>query len=566
MKKKYSLFTLSEVRLLFYSEIFEQNSWQKKLFEINKKINLNDLHLFGLNEYEVASCVENKDIWLKGARKQWIECHIDIKSKPEKCDLCNQPHKKMCYVLNKVNDESLNIGGNCIQTLLGDEYSKINNRFDNIQTRKNLEQIQKQIPNIRSSVEKWDIFLESTSIIIPNSMSVEFKNIGTQLNELFNEAIKKVRNQKYINKLKVILEEGEVLKTKIIKYCKANENTPFVLNRIIYNEIKRLQPNNSNTIFEEILQNNSSIITYSVAHRIRSNTFLNEFINEFNKKNKNVKIISLVSSSFTIELKKFTDIFFKISAQEFILIFGDSVFGESKVTFEDKLRQLGNEIQPANSKSLDSINSLILKEMQKEITSFSLYKPKHDYQLNGIIHAEIKRIRSFNDSSYTRNIIWDKVDKLYEKKDIELLSKNILQLKEYYSVLENENMMAYFEFIENENKLFSDDGRNIIKGIRTMSPYEKNEKCTKELELLKEKIINFNVLNDDSVYFMFPNEKEISTIKKIEFFNKGLSIVLLNESNAVSSLILTIENKQKINREQLRKALLISSDSAEINR
>ncbi|CRH21606.1 hypothetical protein BN1423_1690014 [Carnobacterium maltaromaticum] len=163
----------------------------KKIFEKNKKINLNELHLFGLNEYEIASCIENKDIWLKSARKQWIECHIDIKSKSEKCELCNQPHKKMCYVLNKVNDESLNIGGNCIQTLLGDEYSKINNRFDNIQTRKNLEQIQKQIPNIRSIVEKWDIFLESTSIIIPNSMSVEFKNIGIQLNEIFNEAIKK---------------------------------------------------------------------------------------------------------------------------------------------------------------------------------------------------------------------------------------------------------------------------------------------------------------------------------------------------------------------------------------
>lgn len=103
MKKKNSLFSLSEVRLLLYSEIFEKNSWQKKIFEKNKKINLNELHLFGLNEYEIASCIENKDIWLKSARKQWIECHIDIKSKSEKCELCNQPHKKMCYVLNKVN-------------------------------------------------------------------------------------------------------------------------------------------------------------------------------------------------------------------------------------------------------------------------------------------------------------------------------------------------------------------------------------------------------------------------------------------------------------------------------
>lgn len=38
MKKKNSLFSLSEVRLLLYSEIFEKNSWQKKYLKKIKKL------------------------------------------------------------------------------------------------------------------------------------------------------------------------------------------------------------------------------------------------------------------------------------------------------------------------------------------------------------------------------------------------------------------------------------------------------------------------------------------------------------------------------------------------
>lgn len=150
-----------------------------------------------LDDKARAVILNNKDILFSEIKKEWsaIGCNDDA-TKETRCQLCRTKNKLVFYIHNKLNDNELNVGSDCIRKFSGIENVANLRRDYNEKQRFQTEAKRKiefdgiDLPNINYIKISEDWF-KNFKILLPYKLFTDIKTIIYNLNLLKTTYIKK---------------------------------------------------------------------------------------------------------------------------------------------------------------------------------------------------------------------------------------------------------------------------------------------------------------------------------------------------------------------------------------
>lgn len=602
---------LAMYRLLQYSDIFDEKSDARihKLFKQDRKTGLSyeDVEAMGFGKDDIQFINENKDTWINLARKQWKHVKTRKREKKEHCELCNTKHNLMCFVKNKKNGKLLNIGGTCVETF-GDDISKEHSSLiKNASEMHNFEKIQKTIPTIRSTSEKWNDFLKQTPLIVPVSLSGKYRSIGREINDTFKKAIKTSNNSQLIKKLGTLLGKGGRVKGQINSYCRKYETEKYILSRELYEDMLRNQSSECNRIVELASKESVVKITYQIAHRVRSEIFLKQAMADLNILLRNFQIITLKNGMFYLSFRKHKDILFNVDTSDFLKIFGELLFNNSENFSEHSaIQELIEYLNFDVNKSMLDVYSVIDNKLQDGTFKYTRYNPQSDYQLNGIIRDDIKKTEIKQNTRQELEIVKEKIINSWEKTQsandyLDLFYDRIMFLSgdtltnSLISVFSRDHIsfrinlfLKYQNFtseldklVELYSKLNQNDISNSIKRLNQSKNvgnviekryeverlleykvYLTDAEIGVKLESLKDQIVDYQRYKHDYVDYVNEQEKDkVIRVKKSDFLNIGKYLVLSKKSVYKTKALNMIKSAKKIDKNNYRKEAMISIEA-----
>ncbi|MBC2243147.1 hypothetical protein HCB25_03640 [Listeria booriae] len=606
MSKDNFVFRLEECRLIQHSTVMEalSNVSLKELFSVKRKSGLapKDFLKAGCSERDILFASENKDIWLSLARSEWKHTKTKYTEKKKPCDLCNTPHKVMCYVTNDKNGNILNVGGTCVG-IFGDEVSR--RHLNGVKSEKelnNLAKIQKAIPKIKSLSSKWSKFADEIYIIPPNRLMNQYLAIGDQIEETLKRGIKNSDNKSEIEKLQELINKGNTLKDKMNKFSEENSCVDFILNRDLLEEMRRVQPVEYVEIKNKIVDENSSRVSWATAHRIKAHSFLENFKEAFNSKNIGINIVELRGGKYIIQFDDIRTLYFQISTKSFILNCGDIVFNhEDTPTQIERIEGMVEYLDIFGGPSQDKAIELISNASEQQL-KYKRYNPRKDFDLNGQIKQELSQLRGYKTMKNEVTDTWAELDRLnYEaqkiarinnkhlnqdaSKDSNLLSMlsskpnkilifntsmvivHLRKIREIYHKIGSLEVAQDIEILERNIDFMNKSSSAAYQKIRATTVFKSDAEIAKDEERLKDSIINFDKYNGTTIDFIDSDNNMIVSVEKGLLCQHGTPLIFskyVNKKVSLDRLNRFLEGVKKITKEQYRKNILISIESSRL--
>jgi hypothetical protein len=275
-----------ERKLLMFSKIIEDYPLLIEFLETESNMDESELEtlphemqLFFRNIYKKV---------LKQAVAEWTadtQHPIDILDDDKKirCQLCNHKIKYVCYIINKLNNNRLEIGTECVKHFGMNLDVPIEKLFREMIKTKRLEELNKFIPNIEIIISNWKEEIDSFPVLIPLNIKKPYLELGNEANELFqeylnpNNSISKNTKKEFFNEIKSILKQRKEMLKEINEYVLKNVNGPYVPKKEIIDWLKRNNRTQALTWLEE-----DGKIKLRTIFRIEEPNFMKFLIGELN--------------------------------------------------------------------------------------------------------------------------------------------------------------------------------------------------------------------------------------------------------------------------------------------
>lgn len=290
------LMTLRERTLLMNSETIKDYEKLKKLIEERPTIkgaelkNLDSkMQTFFRNMYSKV---------LKQSASEWssnsahpVDVIID-EEKTIQCQLCHQPIKNICYIVNKINENELIVGSDCVKNFEMNLGKPIEKLLEDMLKTKRLTILNESCNNIEDIINTWEYTLENFDVLIPGYLEKEYLELGTQIKKNYNNFIEKKnkkKNEDIIKTIEDLLEKREILIKKLENYVKDHKNDKYVVTRSM---VKWLKQKNKHKVIKWL--KSTGKVGMKTAHRIGEDNYLQSLVDDLNLKlkNTNIKIIN----------------------------------------------------------------------------------------------------------------------------------------------------------------------------------------------------------------------------------------------------------------------------------
>lgn len=175
------------------------------------------------------------------------------------CSLCNTQNRWIYYLVNQVNGNRMNVGGDCVKHFAIDVSVSGKTKAQVIREaavlwRESL--LDKEFPGIHTLVRGWVEHLERYEIIIPASLETPYLSLGQEVRRIYSRFVEcqkadeaqRQRDAASINELRELLQKRRELTTRITEHVKANLGKRFAAHQYYVSWIQRHDANPATTI------------------------------------------------------------------------------------------------------------------------------------------------------------------------------------------------------------------------------------------------------------------------------------------------------------------------------
>ncbi|WJV19646.1 hypothetical protein QU593_03955 [Rossellomorea marisflavi] len=424
---------------LLYSEITKQYPWLLTLLKENEKISLEDIEKLDRDQRVFIENVLQK--LLLEASKEWkpdSDVFVKVLEGKERirCSLCGTPNRYIYYIKNKINQQKLNVGGDCVKEFgeIGEWMHKNSTNIIKGQVKvQNLAKINKHIPGVESIISRWSKIIDAQPIYIPTDISKEYLELGLKATQLFEEILDGKGFKERSIELTHIIKISEDYIKDITDYVAKKKSNKFTATREICKFLKRTKKE----YVLDMINKDKGEIKWRTAPRIGEKEFLFLLKEEYNNKilNEGYEItgVNLDKEGFNIINRDFDMINFFAKHSNFTLEFGWLLFDQNIDEDFDPLKLL-NLCEVSDEPSLDTIISKIKKNIyRKHIRIIDYDVAKNSLYLGDAALNEYLKLNLVEFVSRYKILAFYEEEKLHKKLIEEFKqAPNKITKKEYY--------------------------------------------------------------------------------------------------------------------------------------
>lgn len=324
-----------ERQLVFHSEFINKYPQLKKILNNKTKVLKKDLIDIKSMDKELYNLIKYnfKNIFQESL-KEWYCLKYDGEDK-RKCALCNTPNKHIFLIKNRINDNILNVGSECIKkfpgmtSINGISIDKI--KKDAVQKADIMHRINKfndKYPDILDIFKLWREYYNNLPIVMPRKIHDEFMELLDNSRNFYNKYISGKIPKKQLDDFSRYIFNYDNITIRINDIIKLNKNHEFICTKSIKDWLVN---NNLNRIVEVIIDEDGYITQKSILH-ICYFPFVKKYIEKFENIFDNLnfkledfnrneviishKFINMYKVYFSIRLKKIMNEYSKIIFEE----------------------------------------------------------------------------------------------------------------------------------------------------------------------------------------------------------------------------------------------------------
>jgi len=385
------LINMEERELVLNSQVIEKYPKLKMVLRKYKTVSKDDL----LNEEDFDE--ETKNIIqfvFKGikdeAQKEWRGTgEPDIIDPPNindriKCSLCGRRNIYIFYIINRYNNNKLNVGSDCI-----DKFPKIDNKLPEGMTLrqakssaakgyhklKRLEIFNKRFPDAQNMIEDWRIEYSSLPITLPAYLHNEIEDVHSRANTTFKNYINGKGSEADFIIFEELITKRRDLMLQCMSFIEENKNNKFICTKEIYDWILE-KDNHKERLIKEIRDSTCILNEKSIPY-IYEEKFFDSIVGDFRRMIEETRLtIDYVGSKDVNFIFKDTkqrlvcELY--ISKMKFMALYGVKLL-EDKPKIEEK-NLLSNVEFVINEKNFN-----IIKEQVEIILNRSKYRIKINF-------------------------------------------------------------------------------------------------------------------------------------------------------------------------------------------
>ncbi|WP_303871989.1 hypothetical protein [Acetobacterium wieringae] len=142
------------------------------------------------------------------------------------CEVCGRPIKNVFYIKNSINQNRLRTGSECIRHFAIADKQHLDSLLKNAKRLKRREEIEHIFPGIDLRIYQWSNFIDEQPIIINDTLSKKYFELGDLLNSIYGAFLKQENNsdKDSEDEIRRILNESDELIEEILKYVKRHKD------------------------------------------------------------------------------------------------------------------------------------------------------------------------------------------------------------------------------------------------------------------------------------------------------------------------------------------------------
>lgn len=369
--------------LMLNSQVIQEYPWLFNLLKENEKIEIELVP----DEHKI----EYRDIvphLIKQCGEEWrgdesvLHPIEDLGNDRRPCSLCGTPNRYIYYIKNRMNGNSLNVGGDCVEDFVDIDFLREGKSKGQLLKEakriRRLSIINKEIPRIEKIIDSWENEIIRYDLLIPNSIEQPYIKIGNRIKELFIKYLSEEYDESIFMDIINLLNESKTYISKMNYYQQDNQENMFIATAKMGKWLKEKRDNQTYEWLKE-----DGVITIKSISRVFEPDFIEKIY--FDIKNM-LNTIEIDTIGYDHEKKGFillpnhkdnNDIKILCTYEKFLNYYGKKLFNERpNVAFS-----LSNIVKISDIFEEKSTTNLIIK-IQHVIKSSSIGISIHDDYLN----------------------------------------------------------------------------------------------------------------------------------------------------------------------------------------
>ncbi len=223
---------LREATLLLHSQVIEDYPWLRKFLKDNPELTddqIKDLDSDQQNFFEnmFPRLVQQAQEEWKGDPNRIPEDRGPDRSAWENCSLCHQPNRLIFYIVNTVNENTLNVGGDCLKAFDIKFGESIYRLAKNARELRRVAELNQSFPGIARLIEDWSHDLDRHPILVSAHLENRYMALGRRLTQLFEDYRGGKKGGSSFDEFAQLLNERKDLIAEIERYVAENKDKRF---------------------------------------------------------------------------------------------------------------------------------------------------------------------------------------------------------------------------------------------------------------------------------------------------------------------------------------------------
>ncbi|MFK4439674.1 hypothetical protein [Paenibacillus sp. RC21] len=256
-----------ERNLIIRSEAIKEYPWLLQLIDEKESVKIEDVPSDKMSDFKYVLPHILKvcgDEWM--GDESLLHPVEDLGEKRRKCGLCGTPNRYIYYIKNRLNNNKLNVGKDCVEEfvdldLLREGKTK-GQLLKKAQELRRMGTINKKFPGIERIISDWLSRTEKYEIVLPSSMEEPYNRNGQLLNDLYRNYLKGDEIEQSLEEIEALIKSESSTIKMFEQYQKENENMPFIATKKMIRWLQDKKDKKS----EEILREHGSVTLESVPH------------------------------------------------------------------------------------------------------------------------------------------------------------------------------------------------------------------------------------------------------------------------------------------------------------
>ena len=283
--------------LLLHSEVTKKFDWFLDFLENNERITDK---LVSILPKDKQNFIEHDvPVIIKQAIEEWerdlskpvedkgpghiAECRANWLN----CTLSGTPNRRIYYIVNKLNGNSLNVGSECVNDFVS---RKEQRELERTATKVFfLSKLNEQFPGIANMVNEWDKVLDKYSLMVPSRLEDPYIELGRRVKEVYDKFLNEQNKVDYehFTAIASLLEERNILLQSIEQYMHENKNFDDIPTREMEQWLREQRtPEAQKALLQ--LKDDGKITLFS-SYRIREKNYMKSLVPKLNLLLKEVK-------------------------------------------------------------------------------------------------------------------------------------------------------------------------------------------------------------------------------------------------------------------------------------